>query len=111
MAVRVDGARIAEARIWPAARRVHVKLVRHARAPSAEATLWLSVERVWPPPPASAAEYRAACVPAPGGADKDDLARCTRGGVAPGSPAGEFVVSLGEAGERLVAIAADRAPG
>ena len=106
IAVRVDGARITEVRVWPAAHRVSLRLARHARAPSATATLWVRAERVWPPPPATAAEYRAVCVPAPGAADDnaDALGRCARSGAAPGSAAGEFVVSLGEGDDRVVVL-------
>ena len=48
--VSVEGARIAEVAYEPNEQAVDVSLQRHEAAPSAEATLFLVVERVYPPP-------------------------------------------------------------
>jgi hypothetical protein len=57
----VEGAAIKEATVVPARLSVDLVLEAHARAPSAEATLFVEVERVEPPPPKPASGYAVAC--------------------------------------------------
>ena len=57
----VEGAAIREATLWPATLGVDLILQPHARAPTSEATLFVDVERVEPPPPLPAFGYAVAC--------------------------------------------------
>ena len=106
LTLSVEGASIALLEAWPAERRLAVTLVAHAAAPSAEATLFIEVERIEPPPPALASAYVAACAgaaPPPG---------CVRSAGAPGAAAApqvaEHIVSLarGDGAQRVVALQA-----
>ena len=96
LTISVEGAAITELSLVPAELRVEFTLAAHARAPSREATLFLEVERIEPPPPARAAEYVVACEGA-GATDQGCVKPAQAPGLAPGS---EYVVTMVE-GRRL----------
>eukprot|EP00966_Prymnesium_polylepis_P288167 6655815-Prymnesium_polylepis.1 len=65
LTISIEGAQIVELAYDGATQAVLVSLQRHEAAPSAEATLFLVVERVFPPPP-STSRWRVECPDSPG---------------------------------------------
>ncbi len=92
LSVAVEGAVLSLFSLAADQRRLSLELTPHERAPSSSATLRLSVERVEPPPPASASAFVVRCMPS--GQDAAAAADCVRRGGAPGSPAGEYLVAM-----------------
>ena len=78
-------------------------LAPHARAPSTEATLFLNVERLQPPPPRPVTAYRVTCeAQQPTTTSSSGSDGCVKAATAAAGPiVGEYVVRLSPEGQRL----------
>jgi len=108
LTISVEGAAIAQLETWPAERRIAVTLVAHAAAPSVQATLFVSAERIEPPPAAAASAYAATCEDEPDGTAPPP--QCVKSGSAattpPLPPVAEHTVKLSPSGARKVVLQA-----
>jgi len=108
LTISVEGAAIAQLETWPAERRIAVTLVAHAAAPSVQATLFVSAERIEPPPAAAASSYAATCEDEPDGTAPPP--QCVKSGSAattpPLPPVAEHTVKLSPSGARKVVLQA-----
>ena len=108
LTISVEGAAIAQLETWPAERRIAVTLVAHAAAPSVQATLFVSAERIEPPPAAAATAYAATCEDEPDGTAPPP--QCVKSGSAattpPLPPVAEHTVKLAPSGPRKVVLQA-----
>ena len=108
LTISVEGAAIAQLETWPAERRIAVTLVAHAAAPSVQATLFISAERIEPPPAAAATAYAATCEDEPDGTAPPP--QCVKSGSAattpPLPPVAEHTVKLAPSGPRKVVLQA-----
>ena len=93
LTVAVEGAAIRQLTLVAATRTLTVDLATHARAPSTEATIFLTVEGIEPPPPRLVSAYQLRC---------DGGGECARPSLLPG----EYVIRLATTGTTRVTIAA-----